>query len=73
MCRFLFCGVFLGVLSSLAIILLRKRVLVALLCDVAVCVLCLFLTVPCVGLPCVVVVFPGHAHLLFKIKVLFSN
>ena len=43
----LLCGVVLGVLSSLATILLRKRELVALLnCVVAVCALCLFLTVP---------------------------
>ena len=29
--------------------------------------LCLFLTVPWVGLQCLIVVFPGHAHLLFVI------
>ena len=29
-------------------------------------VLWLFLTVPCFGLQFVIVVFPGHTHLLFK-------
>ena len=27
--------------------------------------LCLFLTVPCVGLQCVILVFPDHNHFLF--------
>ena len=31
----------------------------------AVIVLCLFLTVPWVGLQFVIVAFPGHTHLLF--------
>ena len=30
-------------------------------------VLCLFLMVPCIGLQCVVVPFPGHAPLLSKV------
>ena len=34
-------------------------------CFVAICVLCLFHTVPCVGLQCVIVVFPCHTHWLF--------
>ena len=34
---------------------------------VTVCGLCLFLTVPWVGLQCVIVVFPGHTHLLFAV------
>ena len=38
---------------------------IALLCVVAVCVLCLFLTVLWVGLQSVIVAFPGHTHLLF--------
>ena len=33
-------------------------------CVVALCVQCLFLTVPWVGLQSVIVAFPGHAHLL---------
>ena len=61
----MFCGVVLGVLSSLAINLLRKRELVALLCVVAVCVLCLFLKVLWVGLQSVIVTFLGQTHLLF--------
>ena len=56
-------------LSSFAITLTRKRELVALLlflhiCLVTVNVLRLFLTVPWVGLQCMIVVFPDHTHLL---------
>ena len=59
------------VLSSFAIILKRKRELVALLllsngCLVIVNVLWLFLRVPWVSLQCVIVVFPDHTHLLFE-------
>ena len=55
--------------SNFAIILKRKRKLVALLilpyrCLVIVNVLWLFLTVPWVCLLCVIVVFPDHTHLL---------
>ena len=51
--------------SSFAIILKRKRKLDALLllsyrCIVSINVLWLFLTVPWVGLPCVIVVFPDR-------------
>ena len=58
------------VLSSFAIVLTRKRELVALLvlcfgCIVSVYVLWLFLMVPCVGLQFVIVVFPCHTHLPF--------
>ena len=49
--EFLFCGVILGVLSSLAITLLRKREQVALM---------LWLLVIC--LQSVIVAFPGHTH-----------
>ena len=58
------------VLSSFAIILTRNRELVALLllsfrlCLVTVNVFLLFLTVPWVGLHCVIVVFHDHTHLL---------
>ena len=56
--------------SSFAITLKRKRKLVALLllsyiCLVTVNVLWLFLTVPWVGLQCVIVAFPDHTHLHF--------
>ena len=58
--------------SSFAIILKRKRKLVALLLlsyisIVAINVLWLFLAVPWVGLQCVIVVFPDHIHLLFAL------
>ena len=51
----------------------RNRNLVALLllscrCIVTVNVPWLFLTVPWVGLQCVIVVFTDHAHLLFSAK-----
>ena len=49
-------------------------------CDVAVCFLCLFLDVPCVGLwsavcglRSVTVAFHGHTHLLFNVIALFKN
>ena len=67
----LFCCALLCVLSNFAIILKRKRKLVALLvlsngCLVAVFVLWLPLTVQLVGLWCVIVVFPDHTYLLFE-------
>ena len=36
---------------------------------VAVSVVCLFPTVPLVGLQCVIVAFPGHTHTLFFLSV----
>ena len=58
------------VLSSFAIILKRKKVLIALLllsygCLVTVNVLWLFLMAPWVGLRCLIVVFLDHTHLIF--------
>ena len=55
-------------------ILMGKRELVVLLslsswCLVIVSVLWLFLTVPCVGLQCVIVVFHDHTHLDFWIQI----
>ena len=66
----LFCYALLCVHSSFAIILKKKRKLVALLllsyrCIVTINVLCLFLTVPWIGLQFVIVVFTAHTHLLF--------
>ena len=66
----LFCYALLCVHSSFAIILKRKRKLVALLllsyrCIVTINVLWLFLTMPWVGLQYMIVVFPDHTHLLF--------
>ena len=70
MCLYLFCNVLLYVHSSFAIILQRKRKLIAFrllsyMCIVTIHVLWLFPTVPWVGLQCVIVVFPDHTHLLF--------
>ena len=66
----LFCYALLCVHFSFAIILKRKRKLVALLllsyiCIVTVKFLWLFLTVPWVGIQCVIVVLRDHAHLHF--------
>ena len=67
LCLSLFCYAVLIAISSVEIILMKKRELVALLvtslCLVNVSVLWLFLTVPWVGLQCVIVAFPGHTHL----------
>ena len=67
-CLSLFWYELLYVHSSFAIILKRKRRLVALLvlsyrCIVTINVLWLFLTVPWVGLQYVIVIFPDHTHL----------
>ena len=67
----LFCYALLCVHSSFAIILKRKRKLVALLLlsyrsIVSINVLWLFLMVPWFGLQYVIVVFPDHTHLLSK-------
>ena len=64
-CLSLFCWALLCVRSDFAIILKRKRKLVALLllscgCVVTINVLWLFLTVPRVGLQYVIVAFPDH-------------
>ena len=71
LCWSLFWYALLYVLSSFAIILTRTGELVALLLLSFGClfvtenVLWPFLTVPWVGLKCVIVVFPYHTHLLF--------
>ena len=74
----LFCYALLCVLSGFAIILKRKRELVALLllsyrCIVTINVLWLFLTVPWVGLQYVILVFPDHFHLLLDTIILKSG
>ena len=71
LCLSLFCYALFCVHSSFAIILKRKKKLVALLllsdrCIVTKNVLWLFRTVLWVGLQCVIVVFLDHTHLLFK-------
>ena len=73
LCLSLFCYALLCVHSSFAIILKRKRKLVALLllsyrCIVTINHLWLFHTVPWVGLQYVIAVFPDHTHLLFGIS-----
>ena len=73
LCLSLFCYALLCVNSSCTIILKIKRKLVALLlsfyrCIATINVLWLFLTVPWVGLQCVIVVFPYHIHLLFVVS-----
>ena len=70
LCLSLFCCALFSVHSSFAIILKRKRKLVAFLLlsyryIVTIIVLWLFLMLPWVGLQCVIVVFPDHTHLLF--------
>ena len=69
LCLSLFWYALLCVFSSFAIILKRKRELVALLllslgCLVTVNGLWLFLTMRWVGLQYVIVVFPNHTHFL---------
>ena len=64
----MFCGTLLYVHSSIAIILMGKRELAALLnmsCWCLVMVERLFLAVPGGCLQFVIVVFPDHTHLLF--------
>ena len=75
LCLSLFWYALLCVFSSFAIILKRKRELVALLllsygCLPTVNVLWLFLTVLWVSLQCVIVVFLDHTHLLFDVMTL---
>ena len=64
----MYCCTLLYVHSSIAIILMEKRELVALLILSSWCPVIverLFLTVPRVCLQFVIVVFPDHTHLLF--------
>ena len=66
----MFCCALLFSISSLAIILMGKRELVALLSLSSWCLVIavwLFLAVPRVCLQFVIVVFPDHTHLLFVI------
>ena len=67
----MFCGALLYVHSSIAIILVGKRELVALLDLSSWCLVMverLFLAVPWGCLQSVIMVFPVHTHLLFTIK-----
>ena len=72
----MFCCMILNVPSSFAIILTGKRELVALLSLSSWClviVVWLFLAVPWVCLQFVIVVFPDHAHFLFRMCSLQSS
>ena len=72
----MFCCAFFYVHSSIAIILLGKRELIALLVLSSWCLMMverLFLTVPQGGLRFVIVVFPDHTHLLFLKKIVLSQ
>ena len=74
LCLSLFCYALHYVHSSFAVVLKRKRKLVALLslsykCFVTMNVLWLFLTVPWVGLQYVVVVFLDHTHFFIRITI----
>ena len=63
-----------GVLSNLAIILLRKGELVTLFkcmhlclcCRLGICVVFLFLAVTRIGLRSIIATFPGHTRLLLR-------
>ena len=70
LCLSLFCYALLCVHSNFAIILKRRRKLVALLllsyrCNVTINAMWLFLTLPWADLQCVIVEFPDHTHLPF--------
>ena len=69
----MYCCTLLYVHSSIAIILMGKRELIALLNLSSWCLVMverLFLTVPRGCLQFVIVVFPDHTHLLFLVKIL---
>ena len=76
-CKFsMFCGTLLYAHSSFAIILMRKRELVALHGLSTWCLLVVvwpFLAVPWVCLQFVIVVFPDHTHLLFLLCTVQEN
>ena len=70
----MFCCTLLHVHSSIAIILIGKRELVALLNLSSWCLMMverLFLAVPWGCQRCVIVVFPDHTHLLYLVPILF--
>ena len=72
----MFCCTVLYVNSGIAIILMGKRELIALLNLSSWCLVMverLFLAVPRGCLQFVIVVFPDHTHLLFLVKFLFCN
>ena len=64
----LLCYALLCVHSSFAIILKRKRKLVALLLLSYRCIVTINVLWPCVSLQYVIVVFPDHTHLLLSVR-----
>ena len=54
-------------LCGLKMPIIIKHQIIVLLVSCGINVLCLFLTVPWVGLQCVIVVFPDHSHLRVNI------
>ena len=64
LCWVLVCGVVPGAITSLGIILSRKRELVALLCVMAICALSLFLAMPWGGQQSAIVAYLDHTPLL---------
>ena len=72
----MYCCTLLYVHSSIAIILMGKRELIALLNLSSWCLVMverLFLAVPRGCLQFVIVVFPDHTHLLFLLKIFYQN
>ena len=72
----MFCCTLLYVHSSIAIILMGKRELVALLNLSPLCLVMdewLFLAMPWGCLRFVIVVFPDHTHLLFMLKINYNQ
>ena len=68
LCLSLFCYALLCLHSSFAISFKRKRNIVVLLLLSYYYVLWLFLTVPWVGLQCLIVVFPDHTGFVFYMQ-----
>ena len=76
LCLSLICDALIYVHSSFVIILKKKRKLVDLLllsyrCLASVNTLWLFVTLPWVGLLCVIVVFSDHTHLLLIVFLIY--
>ena len=72
----MYCCTLLYVHSSIAIILMGKRELIALLNLSSWCLVMverLFLTVPLGCLQFVIVVFPDHTHFLFLVQLIIKN
>ena len=78
LCLSLICDALIYVHSSFVIILKKKRKLVDLLllsyrCLATVNILWLFVTLPWVGLLCVIVVFSDHTHFLLIVFLIYCE